>query len=136
MGAWGVGIFENDTAADFVHEIVKSRDFNAINASLSKVVSSGIDYLEAPDAEEALVAAEVVFRAKFSSRDQGVCSEQIEMWVKENASLVPSDELVVKAKTAVSRVLTEPSELLELWQESDEFNTWKNNVESLLARLT
>jgi hypothetical protein len=31
--------------------------------------------------------------------------------------------------------LTEPSEILELWQESDEFAVWKGNVESLLRRL-
>jgi hypothetical protein len=35
----------------------------------------------------------------------------------------------------VDRVLSEPSELLEVWSESEEFDAWKASVANLRARL-
>jgi|SRR5215469_7895154 len=135
MGAWGTGLFDNDTASDFVDEVVRGRDFRRIEESLSSVVSTGANYLQAPDAEEALVAADVVARLKGRMGEKTASTEVIDKWVRDHASLTPSEALIEKARSAVRRILTEPSELLELFQESDEFAEWKANVDSLLARL-
>jgi hypothetical protein len=45
------------------------------------------------------------------------------------------DELIGKAKKSIARILAEPSELLELWTESDEFDSWKRGVEEVSKRL-
>jgi hypothetical protein len=34
----------------------------------------------------------------------------------------------------LDRILEEPSELLDLWQESEEFETWRAAVQDLKAR--
>jgi hypothetical protein len=47
----------------------------------------------------------------------------------------PSAELIKKARQAVLRVLAAPSELLELWGESGEFEAWKASVEAVVAQL-
>jgi hypothetical protein len=46
-----------------------------------------------------------------------------------------SDDVVTKARAAIKRVLTAPSELLELWQETSEFDAWKALVEQLGGRV-
>jgi len=52
-----------------------------------------------------------------------------------NAQAQVPDELVDKAKRAIARILLEPSELLELWTESNDFEGWKRAVEGVAQRL-
>lgn len=135
MGAWGTGTFENDTACDFAADVADSRDLTKIVSALDRVLASGPSYLEAPDAEEALAAAEIVARLRGKFGPQTAYTEDIDNWVKNN-KLAVSDDLVNKARQAVNRVLTPPSELLELWADSDESAQWKSAVEDALSRLS
>jgi hypothetical protein len=43
--------------------------------------------------------------------------------------------LVATAIKVIDRILAEPSEALELWQESEEFDAWKTHLADLKARL-
>ncbi|MEE3717554.1 DUF4259 domain-containing protein [Tumidithrix elongata RA019] len=47
----------------------------------------------------------------------------------------PPPPLIDSAVQAIARILTPPSELLELWQETDDFEAWKNHLEELKQRL-
>ncbi|CBJ39806.1 conserved hypothethical protein (plasmid) [Ralstonia solanacearum CMR15] len=40
-----------------------------------------------------------------------------------------------KAQQALDRIVSEPSELLELWQESEDGDKWRDAVRELRARL-
>lgn len=62
MGAWGVGSFENDDAGDFLGDVTDSGDLSLIREALDNVLTS-TEYVEAPDACMAIVAAEVVAAA-------------------------------------------------------------------------
>ena len=55
-------------------------------------------------------------------------------WVERQKS-PPPQQLREKARRCVTQILTEPSEMLELWQDTDEFDAWKRSVEAVLARL-
>jgi hypothetical protein len=134
MGAWGIGVFDNDTACDWADDLAETDDLSVVEASLEKVLSSGADYLEAPDAEEALAAAEVVARLQGNTGDSDAYTEAIDTWVSEHKLFV-SAALAKKTLTALERILLEPSELLELWGESDEFDAWKTDVENLKSRI-
>ena len=92
------------------------------------------DYLEAPDAEEGLAAADIVARLNGSPGVQSAYTATIDAWVGR-MQLVPSKELVDKARRAIIRILTQPSELLELWQESKDFETWKRAIDEVSQRL-
>lgn len=135
MGAWGSGTFENDTACDFAAEVADNRDLAKIVSALDRALASGRSCLEAPDAEEALAAADIVARLRGNFGPQTAYTEEIDTWVK-NYKLSVSDDLANKAREAVNRVITPPSELLELWAESDEAASWKSAVDSVLSRLT
>ena len=64
MGAWGTGIFDNDTACDWAYDLEGASDLSLIERALSKVLNVGAEYLEATEAEEALAAAETIARLK------------------------------------------------------------------------
>lgn len=57
-----MGILDNDTACDWVDELEESDDLSVVEAALEKVLSAGLEYIEAPDAEEALAAVDVIVR--------------------------------------------------------------------------
>ena len=134
MGAWGTGIFDNDTAADFGHTIADGGGIRAIEDALDTVLASGGEYLEASAAEEALAAADAIARMKGNGSGPSAYSEALDAWIQTNRPSA-SDALLTKARSAVERVLSEPSELVEVWQESDEFPAWKSSVETLLRQL-
>lgn len=50
MGAWGTGVFDNDTACDFASAVVDGGGMTALVEALDRVALSGDNYLEAPDA--------------------------------------------------------------------------------------
>ncbi len=49
--------------------------------------------------------------------------------------MAPPDSLREKARRSVARIMEEPSELLELWMESDESDAWKKSANELMSRL-
>jgi hypothetical protein len=134
MGAWGTGIFDNDGALDYVGDIVIDSGLSQIEATLDRVLSIKLEYLEAPDAENALAAAEILARLQGRVNAEK-STDELEQWIKKT-KISPSGELLEKARQSVARILTEPSELLELWNESDEDGAeWRACVENLASRL-
>jgi hypothetical protein len=134
MGAWGVDVFDNDTACDYAASVAETSNLAKIEATISGVLHSGTKYLEAPDGEECLAAADIVARLRGNF---GICNaytEDIDRWVK-SIKLLPSPDLLDKARRAVERVSTGPSELIDLWTQSDEFEAWKSSVDGLRQRL-
>ena len=134
MGAWGAGVFENDTACDFAADIVERNDLASLEKAIDRVLAVQDAYLEAPDAEEALAAADIVARLNGSPGVRTSFTAAIDGWV-ERQRVHPSREVVEKARLCIARILTEPSEILELWKESDEFDAWKNTVGEVSKRL-
>jgi len=97
-------------------------------------LACGSNYLEAPDAEECLAATEIIARLNGSPGEETPYTASVDAWIKgRRASIHP--EVIEKAKRAINRILSPPSELVELWKDSDDFNRWRQRVEALLARL-
>jgi Domain of unknown function (DUF4259) len=134
VGAWGSGVFENDIACDFVSAVAEGGGVPALTRALDRVLSSEGDYLEAPDAAEGLAAAEIVAKLKGSAGEETAYTASVDAWIK-GAQIPASDELVEKAKRSIARILSEPSELLELWMASDDFDGWKRSAEEVSRRL-
>jgi hypothetical protein len=131
MGAWGYGIFENDTAADWLGSFREEPDLATIEAALDNAISAGPDYLDATEAEEALAAAELVACLLGNASDDTADIDELVAAIEET----PSPKLVQKARKAVARVMTEPSELVELWTEADSLDEWTATLEDLDERL-
>lgn len=134
MGAWDTGIFDNDTACDWACGLKDAHDRALIERTLDAVLDVGDDYLEAPEAEEALAAAETLARLLGRGSVRNAYTEAVDAWVAAYPGR-PSPELLDKARRAVARVLGADSELRELWEDSDDADAWRQAVEDLQARL-
>jgi len=135
MGAWGTGVFDNDTACDWAYDLKETGDLSLIEGALDKVLNIGGEYLGASVAEEALAAAEAVARLKGNWGIRDSYTETMDRWV-ETTRLTPPQALVEKALRAIERSLSGPSELLELWGETEEFTAWEESVKDLIKRLS
>jgi hypothetical protein len=132
MGAWGVLAFDNDDANDWAYELDNVTDLSLVESAF-ETVESADDYLEAPEASNALAACEVLARLKGHPGYTNVYTEKVDEWVKQNPQ-TPSPELIARGHAVIDRVLGEDSELLELWSEGDP-SEWLAAVEDLRRRM-
>jgi hypothetical protein len=138
MGTWANDPFGNDAACDWKYDVEKCNDLrsglNLIKATLEKTISAGNEYLEGPDADEGIAAADTVARLRGHFYDRNAYTKSLDEWVARQSGEIPQ-ELVDLALRVVDRVLTPPSEALELWEETGEAEDWKMQLEELKERL-
>ena len=134
MGAWSADSFGNDDACDWAFELEASADLSIVETALDRVLKAGGGYLEAPEASQAIAAAEALARLQGNWGKRDSYSEAVDRWV-EKVKLTPARSVIIKAHQVLERVLAEPSELLELWQESGEFEIWQASVQDLRERV-
>lgn len=124
VGTWDVHPFDNDTAADFANDlddaVVAERE-TLVRRVLIRAVDNQ-DYLEAPEAEEAVAAAALV-----AAQCSGSAPAGIPYGPEEPIPTLPSD-LRSLALAALDRVLADESELSELWEESEGGTAWREGV--------
>lgn len=127
MGTWDVHPFDNDTAADFANDLddapMAERE-SLIRRALLRAVDSQ-DYLEAPEAEEAVAAAALV-----AAQCSGGEPVSIPYGPDEPIPTLPV-ELRPLAVEALERVLAEESELSDLWGGSEGGVDWRAGIDRL-----
>ena len=131
MGAWGSGIFQNDTSLDWVG------DFDAEGAeAVARAVKAAMrpGYLDADVASEALAACAVVAAAEGAELPEDAPAD---VPVKSHAAAVQALKLAAPCQRVVRRVTAEGSELLELWEDAEpaDFKAFKASVRELKDRL-
>ncbi|MFD8209002.1 DUF4259 domain-containing protein [Streptomyces sp. NPDC059695] len=132
MGTWDIGPFDNDTAADFsyrVDETPEEKRADVLLAAFREVTGTGEEYLDADFAVEAIASAALV-----AAQCPGGEPVTTSYGPKKPLPALPAD-LRPAAVEALDRILVEPSELLELWEESDG-EEWKAGVRKLRTVLT
>ena len=134
MGAWGTGVFQSDEALDFVNEVVDGIDLSTIETAVDRVLQVKQEYLDSPEAEQALASAAILALLKHRDAQVGDGTPELNEWIAR-VKIVPAEDLLEKARKAVERILTDPSELLELWKDSENFDNWKASTERLAAQL-
>ncbi|HEX9855204.1 MAG TPA: DUF4259 domain-containing protein [Acidimicrobiia bacterium] len=134
MGAWDIGPFDNDDAADWVWKLDGASDYAYVVAALAPVARCDRDaQLAAWDASVAVAAAESLAAAAQRPGPwrlpESVCS-----WIDRIERAPTPDEREV-ARAAVQRAGTAPSELLEMWNEAgaDEWLAGLGDLDGRLA---
>lgn len=130
MGTWPHEPFGNDTASDWAYGLVEQKDFSLVARAIQDVLDNGSDYLDADLAVEAVAAAEVLAKALGRGTQTDAYTEEVDAWLKSVAAK-PSSELLSKARDALNRIMGPDSELRELWEESDDFESWESSVKAL-----
>ena len=134
MGAWDVKAFDNDTACDWAYGLDEAEDLSLIEATFENLETGG-EVIDGDVACEALAACEIVARLRGNEGYRDGYTESVDQWVAKHKNLQPSPQLIARAKSAIDRVLSEDSELAQLWAESDSGDEWRATVEELRGRL-
>ena len=133
MGAWGCLAFDDDDANDWAYGLDDVEDLSLVESAFA-VVEGASDYLEAPDASNALAACEVIARLNGKAGYTNSYTEKVDKWVAAHAAK-PSSKLIARADAVIDRILGANSELAQLWGESDESGAWVASVEELRGRV-
>lgn len=133
MGAWDIGIFDDDSAYDALDELYNSDLRDYINSSFS--YAKTVSYLEYDDCFRVLVSSAVIDsiinETKYLLED-----EEYENFIK-NISNNEISDLKSEAIKSLEIVLSDKSELKELWQENKkDYSKWEKNIRDLIKRLS
>jgi hypothetical protein len=134
MGAWDTTPFANDSASDWLSELVQGGNVGMVDDALDAVLGCGGDYLEASVGEEGIAAAEVTAWLYGRPGKSAEDTEALEDWV-DDQELDDDDQRLRRARKTVDRVFNEPSELREIWEEGEDFEDWRRSLGDLKDRL-
>lgn len=129
MGTWDVGPFDNDTAADWcggLDDAAPEARGAMVRAALAETAGT-TDYLDSDVANEAIAAAALVA----AQCPGGAPGDSAYGPDEPLPDLTGLRELALRA---LDRVLTEPSEALELWEEAED-GPWHTGINQLRGTL-
>ncbi len=137
MGAWDVGPFDNDTAADWCGDLddaAPERRAVLIRDALSRIAEHGDEYLDSGDAEEAIAAAAIV--ASLLPGGAAIETPYAPDFLLEGGTVEVADDVPAIAVRALDRIVGVDSEWRELWEEAEEsFPQALASVQSIRAVL-
>ncbi|MFE2849779.1 DUF4259 domain-containing protein [Streptomyces lavendulae] len=127
MGTWDIGPFDNDTAADFGGDLDEAapEERESMIRGVLKRAADPADDLDTPDGERAVAAAALVVAQQ--SDGEPACSNY---GPSEPLPELPAD-LRTLAVHALDRVVSEQSELAELWAEAADGLAWRKDITRL-----
>ena len=124
-------MFDDDTSCDLLYEAMETDALSFIKKAQNH---KDAEYLEYDECHEVIVAASIMDYilngTKYNHNTDGY-DEWLSKQGKEGIEDLKSD-----ISESLRRVLSEESELNELWLENEEdYPTWKGNIESILSNL-
>ena len=136
MGAWGVGIFEDDAAYEWVDKILDSDEPEEIFESIF-VYALDTNYVEYDDCHGVTVSAAIIDMLVNKTNYDLEDDDDLKDWVEEKRGELSVKSLAPTAVRALKVIIGKKSELNELWQENEEeYDFWKDKIERLMARLS
>lgn len=133
MGAWNYGVFDDDIAYDALDDLRESLE---IITDMEKYFDAmiGAEYVEYDEGCYALVSAAVI-DGVFNEKQYRCDDEDYFEWVKTLKSF-DFTPLKQKAIAAIDAVLSDSSEIKELWEENKElYSAWREDKISIRERL-
>ncbi|MDR0787637.1 MAG: DUF4259 domain-containing protein [Gemmatimonadota bacterium] len=135
MGTWSHTPFGNDSAQDWISELVSQDRLDPIAEAIQQVIDSENGYLNADVASVALAAIAILVKAAGLSSETDIDAGIIDDWIALHP-VRSSSKLLTDARHALKRILSSDSELRELWSESNEYRAWLASTRSLLLRIS
>ncbi len=143
MGAWGYKTFEDDAAFDWYDEFCNSNQSIKIIEAVLDTVLNNDEYVDYDEGMAVFVVCEIIAASKgkpserfpddeYHSFEDGAVPEIRYNLLRKGLT----DELIAKTIKAANKVRDhEQSELRELWAESENFESWKENIAAVLDRI-
>lgn len=135
MGAWDVGPFDNDAAADFAGDLTDAspEDRPQLIREALTTAADNTEYLDNADACAAIAAAAIV--ASQQPDGPEVDSVYGPDFLTDGGSIELPEDYVDLAVRAIARVLDEESEWRDLWEEADSLDEAVAALEPIRAAL-
>ena len=133
MGAWDFAVFDDDTAYDVLDDLKESSD---ISKDMEKYFDDVIeaDYVEYEEGYYALVSA-AVLDSVVNDTQYRCDDEDYFEWIK-SLKKIDLTSLQSKAIKAIDVIISDKSELKELWEENEElYSSWREDKRSIQKRL-
>jgi tetratricopeptide (TPR) repeat protein len=132
LGSWDVSVFGNDEAREWLSELILSTSTEPIFRALVNAAKvRDTEYLQAPECERALAAAELVASAR--GKPGSEIPPALTTWLSEQ-KFVAGTQIADLAIRVLDRIAAN-SELRELWADTDSAEDWENTVRNLQQRL-
>ncbi|MCX4721774.1 DUF4259 domain-containing protein [Streptomyces virginiae] len=127
MGTWDIGPFDNDTAADFGGDLDEAalEEREAMIRGVLKRAAGPADFLGVSDGERAVAAAALAV-AQHPAGDPACPS----YGPSEPLPELPAD-LRMLAVDALDQVVSDRSELAELWADAANWSKWRQDITRL-----
>ncbi|MBV7409457.1 DUF4259 domain-containing protein [Maritimibacter sp. DP1N21-5] len=134
MGASGISVFQDDASLDWLDDYVSS-GAGAVASALDGAAAVPVtEYLDHHQGAAARTAAEVVATANGDLPDE-ITQDQLATLNTHGSDVRAMAGLKSRAKAALDRLISENSELHELWMESDDQARWVAAMNDLRRRL-
>lgn len=131
MGAWGISNFENDAAGDWLYDFSENSTIDFLTETIEAVFKE--EYIESDISSATLAAIESIALIKGDSNEDIDELEGVKI-NKIKKSL--NAEIFKKCILSIDKILSkENNELYELWEESESFEDWINEVKDLRNRI-
>ncbi|MAM61719.1 DUF4259 domain-containing protein [Maritimibacter sp. UBA3975] len=134
MGALGANVFEDDASMDWLEEY-RSSGAGAVASALDTAAGTPVtDYLDVDQGAAARASAEVVAVAH-GELPTGVSQDRLDLLNAHGSDVRAMPNIKSRATSALDRLISENSELHELWMESDAQSDWVAAMNDLRRRL-
>lgn len=133
MSAWGISNFENDTALNWIENLIEKSDIDSINSTINIFVSD-FDPEETSLIECSKFLAVVELLAGLLGNPSEDFPDELTDWI-EGKYIKVNDDVVNKAKEGVVLVLKD-SEAKEMYWDSGYQKSWVEAQNSLIKRLS
>lgn len=132
MEIWSYGSFDNDSAKEFMNEVIQDGEF-ALREAFEVVLDPDMEYVEAEEGVRAIAAAEIL-AAVLNGDTTRITDAGLRVWV-QNADQTSLANLRNVASEALNRILAPESELPELWEDTEDYSAWLSDVQRLRSGL-
>lgn len=124
MGAWGMGVFDDDTSCDLIYEAIESDAESFVGRAIENKDS---EYLEYDECHEIIVAG-AIMDMLLNKTSYAHNTEEFDQWLQlqDPSKLTRFKNDIIEC---LNIVLSDKSELKELWEENEEsYPKWKANI--------
>ena len=133
MSAWGISNFENDTALDWVNEVIDSKEVENFKESVELFLKSfSVENTSLMDCSKFLAIAETM-AALLGSPGQDF-PEELQDWIETKYIKIEAST-VESAKRGVQMIMND-SEAKEMYLDSGYFKSWQKAQKDLIKRLS